>query len=180
MAGRIARGDIRLYQFAPPDKNRPAVVLTRDSAIAYLSTVTVAPITTTIRGVPSEVVLSEEDGTLRSEFAQRGYRFPAAIGEACRSARFRPYAPNLRCIALLPRLRRQPTIESAQFDAPVAGELLFHPRFLRIPRLATILRRAIWWFFSSISLLPWPACSDLAVSVPSLRSRFSSNTNSCS
>ena len=62
MAGRIARGDIRLYQFAPPDKNRPAVVLTRDSAIAYLSTVTVAPITSTIRGVPSEVVLSEEDG----------------------------------------------------------------------------------------------------------------------
>ena len=62
MAGGIARGDVRLYQFAPPDKNRPVVVLTRDSAIAYLSTVTVAPITSTIRGVPSEVVLSEEDG----------------------------------------------------------------------------------------------------------------------
>src|SRR6266513_4245102 len=46
----------------------------------------------------------------------------------------------------------------------VAGELLFHQRFLRIPRPATILRRAIWWFFSSISLLPWSACSDLAVS----------------
>ena len=62
MAGGIARGDIRLYQFAPPDKKRPVVVLTRDSAIGYLSTVTVAPITSTIRGVPSEVVLSEEDG----------------------------------------------------------------------------------------------------------------------
>lgn len=62
MASRIARGDIRLYQFAPPDKKRPAVVLTRNSAIAYLSTVTVAPITSTIRGVPSEVILSEEDG----------------------------------------------------------------------------------------------------------------------
>ena len=62
MASRIARGDIRLYQFAPPDKKRPAVVLTRNSAIAYLSTVTVAPITSTIRSVPSEVVLSEEDG----------------------------------------------------------------------------------------------------------------------
>jgi len=37
-------------------------VLTRDSSIAYLSTVTVAPITSTIRGVPSEVVLNEEDG----------------------------------------------------------------------------------------------------------------------
>jgi mRNA interferase MazF len=62
MAGGIARGDVRLYQFAPPDKKRPVVVLTRDSAIAYLSTVTVAPITSTIRGVPSEVVLNEEDG----------------------------------------------------------------------------------------------------------------------
>jgi mRNA interferase MazF len=62
MAGGIARGNVRLYQFAPPDKKRPVVVLTRDSAIAYLSTVTVAPITSTIRGVPSEVVLNEEDG----------------------------------------------------------------------------------------------------------------------
>lgn len=62
MAGRIARGDVRLYRFAPPDKQRPVVVLTRNSAIAYLSTVTVAPITSAIRGVPSEVVLNEEDG----------------------------------------------------------------------------------------------------------------------
>lgn len=38
------------------------VVLTRDSALRYLSTVTVAPVTSTIRGVPSEVRLGEEDG----------------------------------------------------------------------------------------------------------------------
>jgi len=64
VAGRIARGEVRLYQFAAPDKKRPALalVLTRNSAIAYLSTVTVAPITSAIRGVPSEVVLDEEDG----------------------------------------------------------------------------------------------------------------------
>ena len=62
MAARIARGDVRLYQFAPPDKRRPVLVLTRASAIPYLSTVTVAPITSTIRGVPSELALSEEDG----------------------------------------------------------------------------------------------------------------------
>ena len=64
--GRIARGEVRLYQFGvpgkTPDKKRPALVLTRNSAIAYLSTVTVAPVTSTIRGVPSEVVLNEEDG----------------------------------------------------------------------------------------------------------------------
>ena len=62
MAGGVARGDVRLYQFAVPDKRRPVVVLTRDSAIRYLSTVTVAPLTSTIRGVPSEVLLNEEDG----------------------------------------------------------------------------------------------------------------------
>ena len=37
-------------------------MLTRDSAIGYLTTVTVAPITSTIRGAPSEVVLDAEDG----------------------------------------------------------------------------------------------------------------------
>jgi len=36
--------------------------LTRDSAIGHLATVTVAPITSTIRGVPSEVVLDVDDG----------------------------------------------------------------------------------------------------------------------
>lgn len=62
MASGIARGDVRLYQFAPPERKRPVVVLTRDSAISYLSTVTVAPITSAVRGVPSEVLLSEADG----------------------------------------------------------------------------------------------------------------------
>jgi mRNA interferase MazF len=62
MAARIARGDVRLFQFAPPDKKRPVLVLTRNSAIGYLSTVTVAPVTSAIRGVPSEVVLDEDDG----------------------------------------------------------------------------------------------------------------------
>lgn len=62
MAARLARGDVRLYEFAPPDKKRPVVVLTRTSALAYLSTATVAPITSTIRAVPSEVRLDEQDG----------------------------------------------------------------------------------------------------------------------
>jgi mRNA interferase MazF len=38
------------------------VVLTRDSALSYLTSVTVAPITSTIRSTPSEVVLNEADG----------------------------------------------------------------------------------------------------------------------
>ena len=66
MAGRLERGEVRLYRFAPSDKERPVLVLTRSSAIAYLSRVTVAPITSTIRGVPSEVVLGPEDGMKQS------------------------------------------------------------------------------------------------------------------
>ena len=62
VAREIARGDICLYEFARPDKRRPVVVLTRDSAIRYLSTVTVASVTSTVRGVPSEIVLDEADG----------------------------------------------------------------------------------------------------------------------
>jgi mRNA interferase MazF len=62
LAGRLERGEIRLFRFPSPDKERPVLVLTRDSAIPYLSRVTVAPITSTIRGVPSEVLLGVEDG----------------------------------------------------------------------------------------------------------------------
>lgn len=62
MAGTVARGEVRLYQFPHPNKKRPVVVLTRESATSYLSTVTVAPITSTVRGIPSEVRLNEADG----------------------------------------------------------------------------------------------------------------------
>lgn len=65
MAERISRGDVRQCPFSPPDKQRPVVVLSRDSALAHLSTVTVAPLTSAIRGVPSEVLLDEEDGMKR-------------------------------------------------------------------------------------------------------------------
>jgi mRNA interferase MazF len=62
MAARLSRGDVYLCRFAPLDKLRPVLVLTREQAIGHLSSVTVAPITSTIRGVPSEVVLDTEDG----------------------------------------------------------------------------------------------------------------------
>ena len=58
----MKRGEIRWYRFAPPDKRRPVVVLTRDSILAYLGEVTVAPVTRTVRDVPSEVVLGPDDG----------------------------------------------------------------------------------------------------------------------
>lgn len=62
LAARVARGDVRLFRFAPPDKQRPVVVLTRDSIVDRLARVTVAPVSSTIRGVASEVALGTEDG----------------------------------------------------------------------------------------------------------------------
>ncbi|MCY3777466.1 MAG: type II toxin-antitoxin system PemK/MazF family toxin [Candidatus Aminicenantes bacterium] len=59
------RGEIRWYRFDHPDKRRPVVILTRDSIIPWLGEVTVAPITTNIRNIPSEVVLTVADGLPR-------------------------------------------------------------------------------------------------------------------
>lgn len=60
----MERGEVRWFTFAEPDKTRPVLILTRSSAIRYLNALTVVPITTTIRGVPSEVQLSAADGMM--------------------------------------------------------------------------------------------------------------------
>lgn len=56
------RGDVCWYAFKAPDKKRPVLILTRNSAIAVLNTVTIAPITSTIRNIPTEVILTGDDG----------------------------------------------------------------------------------------------------------------------
>lgn len=61
----MKRGEIRWYTFTAPDKRRPVLILTRDSVLEYLGEVTVAPITSTIREIPSEVYLSKDDGMPR-------------------------------------------------------------------------------------------------------------------
>lgn len=61
----MARGEIRWYRFARPDKKRPVLILTRDTALEFLGEVTVAPITTTIREIPTEVILTSTDGMPR-------------------------------------------------------------------------------------------------------------------
>ena len=58
----MRRGEIRWYKFRPPDKKRPVLILTRNSILEYLGEVTVAPITSTIRNIPSEVPLFQKDG----------------------------------------------------------------------------------------------------------------------
>jgi mRNA interferase MazF len=61
----MKRGEIRWYKFTHPDKKRPILILTRDSILEYLGEVTIAPITSTVRNIPSEVFLSKHDGMPR-------------------------------------------------------------------------------------------------------------------
>ena len=97
MAGRLEleRGEVRLCRFPAPDKERPVLVLTRGSAIEYLSRVTVAPITSTIRGVPSEVLLGVEDG-LRGPCAVNLHNLVTIDQKALGRCVARLSAPRLR------------------------------------------------------------------------------------
>ena len=61
----MKHGEIRWYKFIQPDKKRPILILTRDSVLEYLGEVTVAPITTAVRDIPSEVFLSKAHGMPR-------------------------------------------------------------------------------------------------------------------
>jgi mRNA interferase MazF len=58
----VKRGDVRWYRFARPDKKRPVLILTRDSIIDHLGEVTIAPVTSVVRDIPSEVPLGPQDG----------------------------------------------------------------------------------------------------------------------
>lgn len=90
----MKRGEIRWYTFRPPDKRRPVLLLTRDAVIDQLGEILAAPITRTIRGLATEVVLTPEDGmpvACAANFdhvslAQRG-RLGALVGEL-RTARW--------------------------------------------------------------------------------------------
>jgi mRNA interferase MazF len=62
----MRRGDVCWLEFPKPDKRRPVLVLTRDSIRDVLHEVTVAPITSHVRDIPSEVPLSPDaDGVPR-------------------------------------------------------------------------------------------------------------------
>jgi mRNA interferase MazF len=68
VARAVARGEIWHYAFASPGKRRPVLVISRQDVLGLLPTAMVAPITSTIRGAPSEVIVGTADG-LRHELA---------------------------------------------------------------------------------------------------------------
>jgi mRNA interferase MazF len=62
VAEEIARGEIWLLEMRKPDHRRPVLVLSRPVLIELLHTVTVAAITSTARGSPTEVPVGVEEG----------------------------------------------------------------------------------------------------------------------
>jgi mRNA interferase MazF len=59
---KVGHGEIWQFAFRAPDRRRPVLVLTRQEMIGRLHTVSVAPLTSSIRGVASEVVVGPEVG----------------------------------------------------------------------------------------------------------------------
>jgi mRNA interferase MazF len=58
----MKQGDVYCYTFRGPDRRRPVLLPTRDSPIRFLTGITIAPSTSTIRDIPSEGALSPADG----------------------------------------------------------------------------------------------------------------------
>lgn len=58
----MKRGEVRCYTFRSPDKRRPVLILTRDEVLDQLNEIIVVPVTRTIRGLATEVVLSPDEG----------------------------------------------------------------------------------------------------------------------
>lgn len=96
------RGEVWLADL-PGDKIRPVVVMTRGSVVGHLHSVVAAPVTSTIRSIPSEVVLSSDDGLLHASVAnfdnlqlvarsrlvrQVGTLSAVKLVEACQALRF--------------------------------------------------------------------------------------------
>ena len=58
----MKRGEIWWAELEPPAGKRPVLLLSKDEAYAVRSLVIVAPVTTRIRGIAAEVLLTIEDG----------------------------------------------------------------------------------------------------------------------
>ena len=58
----MRRGEVWWADLPAPAGRRPVVLLSRDAAYDSRTSVTVAPVTRTIRNIPAEVLLGPEDG----------------------------------------------------------------------------------------------------------------------
>ncbi|MDX2053646.1 MAG: type II toxin-antitoxin system PemK/MazF family toxin [Polyangiaceae bacterium] len=58
----MIRGEIRWYTFGLPDKRRPVLLLGRAQTLSTLNEIIVVPVTRTIRGLTTEVILTQDEG----------------------------------------------------------------------------------------------------------------------
>jgi mRNA interferase MazF len=58
----LQQGSVVWAQLPPPFGRRPVVVITRDAVVGRMNSLTVAPITRTIRNLDTEVILQPADG----------------------------------------------------------------------------------------------------------------------
>jgi mRNA interferase MazF len=65
----VTRGEVYWAELGAPAGRRPIVIITRTPALAWLRSVTIAPVSTTIRGVRSEVPLGKRHGLARRSVA---------------------------------------------------------------------------------------------------------------
>jgi mRNA interferase MazF len=64
----VGRGEV-WWGEAPDDKGRPFLVVSRDAANQVMGRVLVAPVTSRVRQVPSELALGHDEGLPRSSVA---------------------------------------------------------------------------------------------------------------
>jgi len=92
----VKRGEVWWAELGPPAGRRPVLLLSRNEAYAVRELVMVAPLTTRIRGISSEVSLGDEDGVPRAcvvnldtittiAKASLRERLTALSGEKCRA-----------------------------------------------------------------------------------------------
>ena len=65
----MRRGEVWWADLPPPSGRRPVVLLSRDAAYTVRNLVLVTPVTTIVRGIPTEVALGPEDGLPRASVA---------------------------------------------------------------------------------------------------------------
>lgn len=98
MTAALRRGEVWL---ATLDKTRPVIVLTRDPLGGLLASVIVAPVTSTIRGLTTEVHLGEQDGLRHDCVANLDNVQLLARGRFLRRVgRLRPLTMEALCDAL--------------------------------------------------------------------------------
>ena len=88
----MRRGELWWARLPKPVGRRPVLLLSRDEAYAVRALVTVAPVTTRVRGIPVEVELGREDGLPKRSAANLDSL--ATIPKAALAERIGPLAPE--------------------------------------------------------------------------------------